>query len=130
MTLVRVVGAALIRGHTVLAARRIHPPGGWEFPGGKVEDGETPAAAIERECREELGVDVRALAPVTTARDERIELQIWQVELVSGTPTARADHDELRWLAATELAAVAWLPIDRTVLPAIAGLPAMRSSPP
>ena len=59
LTRVRVVGAALVRDGRVLAARRIRPAGGWEFPGGKVEPGETPAAGIERECREELGVVVR-----------------------------------------------------------------------
>jgi 8-oxo-dGTP diphosphatase len=117
---IRVVAAVLVRTGRVLAARRLHPVGGWEFPGGKVEDGESPSAAIERECHEELGISVRALAHIATATDERIELLVWHVELLAGTPRALQDHDELRWLTAAELNDVGWLPIDRTVLGAVA----------
>jgi 8-oxo-dGTP diphosphatase len=116
-----VVAAALVRNRRVLAARRVRPVG-WEFPGGKVEDGEAPGAALERECREELGVAVRALAPIATARDSRIVLHLWQVELLDGTPTALLDHDRLCWLTADELDGLDWLPIDRELLPAVARL--------
>jgi mutator protein MutT len=113
-----VVGAALVREGRLLAARR-RDTGGWEFPGGKVESGEAPAAAIERELREELGVDVRAVAALGTARDARIELELWQVQLIRGEPRADSDHDELRWLGAPELDSVAWLPVDRALLPCV-----------
>lgn len=129
MSLVRVVGAALIRDGRVLAARRIRPAGGWEFPGGKIETGESPAAAIERECHEELGVAVQAVAQIATATDERIELLLWHVELVAGTPAVRQDHDELRWLSAEELASVDWLAVDHQVLGAVAGLLAASGRP-
>ncbi len=103
----------------VLAARRVRPAGGWEFPGGKVERGESDEAAIERECREELAVEVRAVARLASACDERIELVLWQVALVSGDPVALHDHDELRWLSADELDSVEWLPVDRALLDAV-----------
>src|SRR4028119_372600 len=59
-----VVGAAVLDGRRLLAARRLEPPqlaGGWELPGGKVEAGESEEEALVRECREELGVDIRLL---------------------------------------------------------------------
>jgi 8-oxo-dGTP diphosphatase len=103
----------------VLAARRTQPVRGWEFPGGKVEAGESGAAAIVRECGEELGISVRAVAELASARDERIELVLWHVALVSGTPAALQDHDELRWVSAADLDPLDWLPIDRELLPAV-----------
>jgi 8-oxo-dGTP diphosphatase len=103
----------------VLAARRVVPAGGWEFPGGKVEAGESPAAAIERECREELGVTVRAVAALATASDDRIDLALWQVLLLAGSPMALQDHDQLRWLTRDELTEVDWLPIDRELVGAV-----------
>jgi 8-oxo-dGTP diphosphatase len=122
LTRLIVVGAVLVQDAHVLAARRTRPPRRWEFPGGKVEPGETPEQALERECREELGVDVRALARIATARDDRIELSLWHAVLVSGVPAALHDHDALRWLSADELDAMAWLPIDRSMLNAVRAL--------
>jgi 8-oxo-dGTP diphosphatase len=115
---VLVVGAALVRGVTVLAGLR-RDPVGWEFPGGKIEPGETPQRAIERECAEELGVRVTARAHLATAADERLELQLWLVELVTGEPHAGGDHTELRWVHQGELDELAWLDIDREFLPAV-----------
>jgi 8-oxo-dGTP diphosphatase len=117
-----VVGAALVRDGRVLAARRVDAGGGWEFPGGKVEPGESPAVAIERECHEELGVAVQAVAELARAGDERIDLRLWHVLLLAGTPAALQDHDQLRWLARDELGDVAWLPVDRELLRAVEGL--------
>lgn len=122
LTRVAVVAAAVIRDGRVLAARRVRPAGGWEFPGGKIEPGESAAAAIERECFEELGLRVRAVRHVATACDDRIELHLWQVLPLAGTPSALQDHDELRWLSPDQLAEVAWLPIDRELLGAALAL--------
>ncbi|WP_042442492.1 (deoxy)nucleoside triphosphate pyrophosphohydrolase [Streptacidiphilus jiangxiensis] len=119
-----VVGAALFdaSGLRVLAARRSAPEalaGRWEFPGGKVEPGETVSAALERELREELGVTARAGERLPGAWEVRpgLELQIWTASLLEGDPQPLEDHDELRWLDASTLDSVDWLPQDRFALP-------------
>ncbi|GAA3855848.1 (deoxy)nucleoside triphosphate pyrophosphohydrolase [Streptomyces lacrimifluminis] len=114
-----VVGAALLRDGRLLAARRSAPPelaGRWELPGGKVEPGEAPEAALVRELREELGVDAEP--------DERIPgewplkapyvLRVWTARLPAGSaePEPLQDHDELRWLAPAEIWDVDWLDQD------------------
>lgn len=119
MTTARVVvgGAVLDRGR-LLAARRSAPPelaGRWELPGGKVEPGETPALALVRELREELGVETEPVARIPGAWPLRpgLELQVWTVRLVSGAPEPLQDHDELRWLAPGQEGDVDWLDQDR-----------------
>jgi 8-oxo-dGTP diphosphatase len=116
-----VVGAAIVRDGRVLAARRSAPPelaGQWEFPGGKVEAGESERAALVRECREELGVDIEPgerLAEATIRPG--LVLRLYRATLLTGEPAALQDHDELRWLGADELDSVPWLPADRPLLP-------------
>lgn len=118
-----VVAAAIVRDGRVLAARRSAPPavaGGWEFPGGKVEPGETAPAAVIRECREELGVTVEVGRRLGTAGIRPgFDLHVYAATLLAGTPQPLQDHDELRWLTAAELHDVPWLPPDRPVLPAL-----------
>jgi len=114
-----VVGAALLDGGRLLAARRSAPPelaGRWELPGGKVERGETPEAALVRELREELGI---AAAPVERVPGEwplkpPYVLQVWTARLLpgSGRPQPLQDHDELRWLTPGERWDVDWLEQD------------------
>jgi 8-oxo-dGTP diphosphatase len=118
---VQVVAAAIVEDGRVLAARR-RPDQRWEFPGGKVEDGETGAQALARECREELGIDVSVGAEVAVAADEHLTLTVFAAGLHTTRPAAGADHDRLRWLAAPDLASVDWLPLDRAVLGAVAEL--------
>lgn len=109
-----VVGAAIVHGGRVLAARRATPPvGGWELPGGKVEPGELPPAALEREVAEELGCRIAVTGwlegevPVRTGLVLRVAL----VRLVDGEPVPR-EHDAVRWLGADQLDDVGWLPAD------------------
>jgi len=128
-----VVGGALLHRGRVLAARRSAPAetaGRWEFPGGKAEPGETPAQALERELREELGVRARAVARLPGAWPVRadLELHIWTAELLAGTPQPLQDHSELRWLTADELYDVDWLDQDRFALPHVAALLRPRSA--
>jgi len=121
-----VVGAAIARDGRVLAARRSAPAelaGWWEFPGGKVQDGESETEALVRECREELGVEV-AVGEFIGAEPiaEDLILRVYLAEHLLGDPEARQDHDEVRWLAAAELGSVGWLPADRPLLGAVAAL--------
>ena len=117
-----VVGAAIVRAGRVLAARRSAPAavaGGWEFPGGKVEPGESETDALVRECREELGVEIRVGALLGTVAQDSFVLRVYRAALLAGEPLPLQDHDELRWLAAGEAPAVAWLPADLPLLPAV-----------
>jgi 8-oxo-dGTP diphosphatase len=112
-----VVAAALLDAERrVLAARRREPPayaGMWEFPGGKVEPGESELAALARECREELDVEIEIgppLGEVSLTRPGWI-LRVWLGRVTRGR-LRMVDHDELRWLAAAELDDVRWMPAD------------------
>ena len=125
---VAVVGAAIVGAGRVLAARRVRPvalAGGWEFPGGKVEPGESDSDALVRELREELGVHVAVGALLGEAADGPIRLRLYAVTVIRGDARPLQDHDELRWLTAAELASVAWLPIDAALLPAVTDLLAL-----
>jgi 8-oxo-dGTP diphosphatase len=118
-----VVGAAIIAGGRLLAAQRAEPPelaGGWEFPGGKVDPGEADEDALVRECREELGVEVKLGErvggdwPLTATT----VLRVWTAEITSGPPRP-LEHLALRWLTAAELYDVDWLDGDRPVVGAV-----------
>jgi 8-oxo-dGTP diphosphatase len=113
------VGAAILRDGRVLAARRTTPEaaGRWEFPGGKVEPGETPEIALVREIDEELGCRVEVTGwlagqvPVGASHT----LAVAVARLVDGEPDP-VEHDLVRWLAAEELDEVDWLDADRPFL--------------
>lgn len=114
-----VVGAALLDGGRLLAARRSAPAelaGRWELPGGKVEPGETPEAALVRELREELGVAAEAGGRVLGQWPLRAPfvLQVWTARLRPGSaaPAPLEDHDELRWLTPGQIWDVPWLDQD------------------
>ncbi|MDT7571950.1 MAG: 8-oxo-dGTP diphosphatase [Actinomycetota bacterium] len=116
--IVGVVGAALLQDDPprVLASRRTEPPrlaGLWEFPGGKVEPGETDEQALVRELREELGIE--AAVGERLGGDlpigETAVLRVYLCRIVSGELTL-VDHDEHRWLTAAELDDIPWIPVD------------------
>ncbi|MBO4207464.1 (deoxy)nucleoside triphosphate pyrophosphohydrolase [Micromonospora echinofusca] len=120
-----IVGAAIISAGRVLACARSAPPevaGMWEFPGGKVEPGETEQAALARECAEELAVRVEIGARV--GRDVRMAhgrsvLRVYAARLLGADRPQPLEHAELRWLTAEELDTVVWLPADAPIVTAL-----------
>lgn len=124
-----VVGGLIVADRHVLAARRRagSHAGSWEFPGGKVEPGETPQDALRRELHEELALDVE-VGDELPAPDgawpisEAYELRLFVVRVLTGEAGPGPDHDDVRWLAPDELDTVAWLPSDEQALPAVQGL--------
>jgi len=118
---VEVGAAAIVCDGRVLAARRTDPAdvaGGWELPGGKIDDGETVGEAVRREVREELGCEVELVCSLKgrTTIKPGYQLTAHVVRLVSGEPVPH-EHDALRWLMPEELDDVDWLPSDRPFLP-------------
>ena len=126
-----VVGAAIVRDSRALATRRTRPveaAGLWEFPGGKVEPGEDPEAALVREIREELDCEVRVTGALSGEQPvgDGLTLRVLTAEVTAGDPTPH-EHDAMRWLAADELDTVIWLAPDRPFLPELREL--LRTMP-
>jgi mutator protein MutT len=121
-----VVAAAILSadGKQVLAARRTSPPeaaGRWELPGGKVEEGETPEAALVREIGEELGCLIEVLDWMegeSAIGGTAGRLIAATARVVAGEPRPR-EHDQVLWLAAEDLDSVDWLEPDRPFLAAL-----------
>lgn len=115
----------------LLVARRSAPPqfaGMWEFPGGKLEAGESFEDALHRELIEELGITVRLGAEVAADDDagwplnERAVMRVWFAELLDGEPRPLQDHDELRWVplgSGDEAFALPWIPADLPIVRAL-----------
>lgn len=113
-----VVGAVLVRDGRILAARRgeeMALPGMWEFPGGKIEPGETHQEALARELSEELLCEAEVGEHVETTTFEYdfgiVTLSTYLCTLISGEPHV-TEHAEIRWLRPDELDDVEWAPAD------------------
>lgn len=117
------VACAIIeRDGLVLAARRsetMSMPLKWEFPGGKIKDGESPEACLVRELLEELAVTVAVrypLAPVTWDYDSfSVTLHPFVCEIAEGTIILH-EHKEVKWLAPAELPSLDWAEADFPVI--------------
>ena len=119
-----VVAAVMIHDGNILACRRAShkdAPGQWEFPGGKVEGGESPQDALKREILEELSLNVEPWRLLDTSVTEvnealSIQLECWVILLDSFPDLKSSDHDDFAWLKPEELNQYAWAKPD---LPAV-----------
>jgi 8-oxo-dGTP diphosphatase len=118
---VRVAAAIIIKEGRVLATQRGYGDykDWWEFPGGKLEPGESPAQAAEREIREELDAEIRAGDIICTVEYDypRFHLYMYCIrcELISAG-IKLLEHESAKWLDRDELDSVRWLPSDITVI--------------
>lgn len=115
---IAVVGAVITRDGLVLCAQRGDGgqlPGLWEFPGGKLEPGESPQEALSREILEELRCEIEVGDEVTTTTHTydfaRISLTTYWSTLVRGVPKA-TEHAEFRWVPPADLHSLEWAPAD------------------
>ena len=121
MKTVRVVAAVILERDRIFATQRGYGAfkDGWEFPGGKIEPGETPEQALAREIREELDTEVdvgRLLTQVEYDYPEfHLSMGCYLCAIRSGSLTLK-EHESARWLTAGQLDSVDWLPADRAVI--------------
>lgn len=121
MKTIEVVAAVIRDGGHILATERGYGDfkGGWEFPGGKMEPGETPEAAVVREIEEELRVIVRPTAFIETVEYDyptfHLTMHCFMCEVVSGEITL-TEHLAMKWLTKETLETVDWLPADVSVV--------------
>lgn len=93
--------------------------GGWEFPGGKIEEGETPHEALKREIMEELETEIRVGELIDTIEYDyptfHLSMDCFWAEIVSGDLVLK-EHEAAKWLKKAELDSVDWLPADITLI--------------
>ena len=132
MKSINVVAAVIIRSspdgsRQVFATQRGYGDwkGWWEFPGGKIEPGESPQAALEREIREELATQVRVGEHLGTVEYDypafHLSMQCFACEIVSGK-LELLEHESAAWLTAGTLRSVQWLPADIALLDKVESL--------
>ncbi len=113
----RVVAALILEEDKVLATQRNYGEfeGGWEFPGGKIEQGETPEEALARELEEELEIELGDVAFFSKAEYDyptfHLDMDCFTCTVASGSIKLH-DHSQMRWLDADHVMDIDWLPAD------------------
>ncbi|WP_308797289.1 (deoxy)nucleoside triphosphate pyrophosphohydrolase [Agromyces silvae] len=132
-----VVAAVIEHEGRILACRRRAgkaDAGKWEFPGGKVEEGETAADALVREIAEELSVGIEVHDELSTDDTDVggrvIRLTCLRATLTTNRPTASTDHDAMRWATPPELLTLDWAAPDLPAVRLLAGTPATNTPEP
>lgn len=121
MKTVNVVAAVIRDGNKIFATQRGYGEfkDGWEFPGGKVEEGETPQEALKREIEEELETEIEVGDYLTTIEHDypkfHLSMKCYWARIIEGKPVL-LEHEAARWLSRDELDSVAWLPADVTII--------------
>ena len=121
MKTVRVVAAVIRDGDKIFATQRGYGDfkGGWEFPGGKIEEGETPQEALVREIEEELETEIIVGELIDTIEYDyptfHLSMDCFWAMIVSGDLVLK-EHKAAKWLTKAELESVNWLPADITLI--------------
>ncbi|MBP2659694.1 MAG: hydrolase [Firmicutes bacterium] len=121
MKTIKVVAAVIQDQNEFFATQRGHGEykGGWEFPGGKVEPGESNEAALIREIREELKIDISIESYLGTVEYDypsfHLSMACYVCEIIAGQLTL-VEHLAAKWLTVSELDSVSWLPADVEVV--------------
>lgn len=124
MKTIKVVAAIIVKDGKVFATQRGYGEfkDGWEFPGGKIEAGETPQEALIREIREELDTEVAVGQLLDTVEWDypafHLSMDSFVCSIVSGDLHLR-EHEAARWLSKDQLYDVEWLPADVRLIPQI-----------
>lgn len=121
MKTIRVVAAVIRDENRIFATARGYGDlkGGWEFPGGKIEQGETPQEALKREIMEELETEICVGKLIDTIEYDyptfHLSMDCFWCEIVKGDLMLR-EHEDARWLTKEQLEDVEWLPADVTLI--------------
>ena len=125
MKTINVVAAIIKKNNKVFITQRVHGEykGKWEFPGGKVEEGETTEHAIVREIKEELTADIVVTSKLTTVEHDyptfHLSMDCFWAKLAEGTDIKLLEHESAKWLEIKDIDSVDWLPADIKVVEAI-----------